>query len=82
MDEPFDNPEMPVFVKIEDYKDVIDIMELIKNKVNEANKILENIRKLKAQEDAELELWDSNIEEVEKKVAFIDKTLFEPQNVR
>ncbi|MFP4112406.1 MAG: hypothetical protein ACLFPQ_01705 [Candidatus Woesearchaeota archaeon] len=82
MDEPMRAPEMPVFVKIEDYKDVIDIMELIKSKVNEANKILDNIRQLKSQEDAELEQWSANIEEVERKVAYVDKTLFEPQNVR
>lgn len=81
MNEPSNGQEMPVFVKIEDYKDVIDIMELIKNKVNEANSILEKIRELKSQEDAELELWNSNLEDVERKIAYIDKTLFEPENI-
>ena len=31
------NP-MPVYVKIDEYKEVIDIMNLIKNKINEAKK--------------------------------------------
>jgi hypothetical protein len=82
MDEPVSRKqEMPVFVKIEDYKDVIDIMELVKNKISEANSLLEKIKELKAQEDAELELWNANLEDVERKIAYIDRTLFEPENI-
>ncbi len=73
--------ELPVFIKIEDYKDVIDIMELTKNKVLEANEILEKIRRLKAEEDAELELWNSNLEDIERKISYIDRTLFEPEDI-
>ncbi|MFP4117305.1 MAG: hypothetical protein ACLFTR_00095 [Candidatus Woesearchaeota archaeon] len=73
--------ELPVFIKVEDYKDVIDVMELIKNKILEANGVLEKIRKLKAEEDAELELWDSNLEDIERKISYIDKTLFEPEDI-
>lgn len=73
--------ELPVFIKIEDYKDVIDVMELIKNKILEANDVLEKIRRLKAEEDAELELWNSNLEDVERKISYIDRTLFEPEDI-
>ena len=73
--------EVPVFIKVEDYKDVIDVMELIKNKISEANGVLEKIRHLKAEEDAELELWNSNLEDVERKISYIDKTLFEPEDI-
>lgn len=69
---------MPVFVKIEDYKDVLDIIDMIKSKIAEAKEALAKINELKNEEDAELELWRSGIEEVERKVVFIDKTLFEP----
>lgn len=80
MDEP-QKKAMPVFIKIEDYKDVIDVMELIKHKVDEANSILEKIKELKAQEEAELEEWKTNLQEVEKKIEYIDGTLFEPDTV-
>ena len=73
--------EMPVFVKIEDYKDVIDIMEIIKSKINEANDVLNNIKQLKSQEDSELEAWSANLEDVERKVAYVDRALFEPENI-
>ncbi len=73
--------ELPVFIKVEDYKDVIDVMELIKNKILEANGVLEKIRKLKAEEDAELELWNTNLEDIERKISYIDRTLFEPEDI-
>jgi hypothetical protein len=71
---------MPVYVKIEDYKEVLDIMNLIKTKINEAKKVLNNIYDIKNQEDAELDDWSNELEEVERKVNFIDNALFEPNN--
>ncbi len=68
----------PVFVRIEEYKDVLDIMNMIKNKIDEAKETLGKINELKNEEDAELELWHTGLEEVERKVAFVDKVLFEP----
>jgi len=73
-----DKEGMPVFVRIEDYKDVLDIMHMIKNKIAEAKELLGKINELKNEEDAELELWHSGIEEVERKLDFVDRSLFEP----
>lgn len=72
-------PEMPVFVKIEDYKDVLDVMNMIRNKVDDAKETLKKINELKNKEDAELELWHTTLEDVERKIDFVDKTLFEPE---
>jgi hypothetical protein len=69
---------MPVFVRIDEYKDVLDIMNMIKNKLEEAKETLGKINELKNEEDAELELWHTGLEEVERKIVFVDKVLFEP----
>jgi hypothetical protein len=69
---------MPVYVKIDEYKEVIDIMNLIKTKINEAKKVLNNIYENKNKEDAEIDEWTNELEEVERKVNFIDNSLFEP----
>lgn len=69
---------MPVFVRIEEYRDVLDIVNMIKNKIEEAKESLGKINELKNEEDAELELWHTGIEEIERKITFVDKTLFEP----
>ena len=69
---------MPVYVRIEEYKDVLDVMNMIRNKIDDAKETLAKINELKNEEDAELELWHTGLEEVERKVIFVDKTLFEP----
>lgn len=71
--------EMPLFVKIEEYKDVLDVVNMIKTKIEDAKRTLSKINELGNEEDAELEQWHATIEEVERKVEFIDKTLFEPE---
>ncbi len=69
---------MPVFVKIDEYKNVLDTMGLIKAKIQQAKETLAKINQLKNEEDAELELWHNSLEEVERKIEFVDRTLFEP----
>jgi len=70
----------PVFVRIEDYKDILDVLELIKDRLGEAKRTLSDINELKNDEDAELELWSSTLNEIEKKLEDIDRTLFEPES--
>ena len=72
--------EAPVFIKIEDYKDVLDVLDLIKDRLGEAKRTLADINELKNDEDAELELWNSTLDEIEKKIEDIDRTLFEPES--
>lgn len=66
-----------VFVKIEEYKDVTDTMELIKDKIAEARVSLGKINDLKNQEDTELDLWKTSLDDIERRVNFIDKELFQ-----
>lgn len=72
--------EAPVFVKIEDYKDILDVLDLIKDRLAEAKRTLADINELKNDEDSELELWSSTLSEIEKKIEGIDRTLFEPES--
>ena len=72
--------EAPVFIKIEDYKDVLDVLDLIKDRLAEAKRTLADITELKKDEDAELELWNSTLNEIEKRLEDIDGTLFEPES--
>ncbi|OIO64931.1 hypothetical protein AUJ68_04415 [Candidatus Woesearchaeota archaeon CG1_02_57_44] len=73
------NPHVPVFVKIDEYKDVLDTVNLVKGKMVEARSLLHEIATLKEEEDAELEQWQSNIDEIESKITAIDKALFADQ---
>jgi hypothetical protein len=68
----------PVFVKIDEYKDIMDIMTLMREKLRQAKFLLDKVAELKAQEDQELATWAKELEDVETRVASIDKSLFEP----
>jgi hypothetical protein len=72
---------VPVFVKIDEYKDVIEIMELMRNKIEQAKKILARINELKNQEDTEMTLWQSNIGDIERRLEQIGDALFESENI-
>jgi chromosome segregation ATPase len=72
---------MPVFVKVEEYKEVLDQLNEIKAKVEEMNATLDALDELKEQEDNEIDSWRAGIEDVENKLHYIDQTLFEPENL-
>ena len=72
--------EAQVFVKIDNYKDVLHTVDLIKNKLSDAKNMLAKVKELKEQEDAELGNWDVKLNEVQDRVENIDKILFEPNN--
>ena len=67
-----------VFVKIEDYKEVLEVINAIKKNLAEARKTLDELTALKEQENSELQAWTSNLEEIEAKIEVIDKMMYEP----
>ncbi|HLF54774.1 MAG TPA: hypothetical protein VI612_03575 [Candidatus Nanoarchaeia archaeon] len=73
-----DGSKAPVFVKIDEYKDIVDIMVLMREKLRQAKFLLDKIAELKAQEDAELSTWAKELDDVEARVSSIDKSLLEP----
>ena len=71
--------QMPVFVRIDEYEDVLSTIRLIRKKIEEAKDTLLKINDLKNEEDHQLEMWQNAISEFEKKVDFIDHSLSEPE---
>jgi chromosome condensin MukBEF ATPase and DNA-binding subunit MukB len=70
---------MPVFVKIDEYKEVLEVLDLLNKRLEKAREIIESINNLKNDEDAELEAWERELAEVEKKLGFMNQTLAEPE---
>lgn len=69
----------PLFVKVDEYKEILDVLDMIKGKIKEIRETLSTINALRNEEDAELATWNNTINEVEKKVEDIDKIMFEPE---
>ncbi|OYT31615.1 hypothetical protein DRJ22_05895 [Candidatus Woesearchaeota archaeon] len=72
------NDKVPVFVKIDEFKDVVDIISLMREKINQAKFLLDKIAEVKAKEDAELADWSKDLEDVEARINAIDKSLSKP----
>ena len=71
--------KVPVYVKIDEYRDVLDIIHMVQGKLDEAKRTLEKINNLKGEEDELIDQWQKSLSEVSKKVDFIDRTLNEPE---
>jgi len=70
---------MPVFIKIDEYDNVLNLVKLVRKKIDDAKETLLKINDLKNEEDHQLELWQNALAEVEKKVDFINQSLQEPE---
>ncbi|MBN1792190.1 hypothetical protein JW826_00690 [Candidatus Woesearchaeota archaeon] len=61
----------PVFVKIEKYKDILEIIDAIDKKLEGAKDVLSEIEELKHKEDEEIALWQKNIDDITHKMDVI-----------
>ncbi|MBT3395161.1 hypothetical protein HOA59_00160 [archaeon] len=69
--------DKPIFVKIEAYKDAIESIEAIKGLCKEADGVLGELSKIRAEEDRELAKWHNDIDKIKNKLLVVDKKLFE-----
>ncbi len=74
--------QKPVFVKLDSYKEVLTLLNSMKVKLDKAKETLEEVKKLKKDEETEINLWENSINEVEKKIMFVDDALGEPSKVK
>lgn len=69
--------EAPVFVKIDNYRDITALIENIKIKIDEAKSLLLKVNELKGKEDVEIGICSNNLEEVERRIEHIRALLGE-----
>ncbi|MBT7706237.1 hypothetical protein HN747_02205 [archaeon] len=69
--------DKPVFVKIDNYQDAMDNIDKVKDMIGDAEDLLENIHKLRADEDRELENWHRSLDKLKDRLLNVDRKLFE-----
>ncbi len=67
----------PVFVQIDDYKDAMNSIELLKQKVREVEYTLDRLNEIKSQEQLEISNCETSLNKIKEKLVGIDKKLFE-----
>lgn len=75
-----DDQRAPVFVKVEEYKSILQLLDGIKQRLAQAKSLLATVNELKQQEDQQLEAWARDIDDVEERLNSVDKSLLEPQS--
>ena len=70
---------VPVFVKIEDYRDVTSLLAATREKLRQAKALFERIKEVKDKEDEYLSSWARELEDVESRVVSVDGALTRPE---
>lgn len=69
----------PVFVKVDEYKEILDVLDMVKGKISEIRGTLSGINDLRNEEDSEISMWNGTIDDIEKKIEEIDRMMFETE---
>jgi len=67
----------PVFVKVDEYKEILDVLDMVKAKISEIRDTLGSVNEIRNEEDAEVSMWNSTIDDIEKKISDIDSMMVE-----
>lgn len=65
----------PVFVKIDKYKEILDIVEVINKKIVNVKQLLSELEELKNKEEEEIMNWEKNLDEITNKIESIQEEL-------
>jgi Skp family chaperone for outer membrane proteins len=69
------NESNPVFVKIDKYKDILNIVEVVNKKVIGVKQLLAELEDLKDKEAEELNNWKNNLDQITHKLETMQEEL-------
>ena len=68
-----------IFVKVDNYKEVSEIVNHLKDKVDEIRSTLQKVEELREKESDALHHWRTAIDDVDDKINNLSNDLLEPQ---
>ncbi len=66
----------PVFIRIDKFEESLSILDKAREKIQEMEKMLKGIKKIKDDEDKELREWEMEIHKIKNEFEKIDRDLF------
>jgi hypothetical protein len=66
----------PIFVKIDQYKELSKALAAVDQKLKEASVLLGELQRLKAEEDGQLAAWQASLDEVKARATELHNALF------
>ena len=71
--------DVPIYVKIDEYNNVLQMISAIQKKLDSAKGLLDEISALKDREDSEIESWKLGLEDMQKKATYFTELLQKPE---
>jgi hypothetical protein len=65
----------PVFVRIDKYKDILSIVDVINKKIISVKQLLGELEELRTKEEEEVTTWEKNMEEIARKIESMQEEL-------
>ena len=69
------NDSNPVFVKIDKYKDILNIVDVINKKITGVRQILGELEEIKDKEAEEIVNWKNNLDQITHKLESMQEEL-------
>ena len=66
----------PVFIRLDKFEESLDLFQKAKKQISEIETMLNNIGKLKEQEEKELEFWEKEMQSIKTQIEKVDKDIF------
>lgn len=73
---PGGSKEEPIFIRIDRFKEAMQILEEVKKQNLEIKKMLDSTKKIKEEEGIELKEWEEKVENLKKEIEDIDNKIF------
>ncbi len=67
----------PIYMEVDKYRDILEEMSSIKDSIKAADNALQKLYELKDNRDKEIGRWHARMEDIQRKLNFLDKSLFE-----
>lgn len=66
----------PIFIRLDKFEESLHTFKKVKEKVTEIEKMLQQTKRVKEEEEKELEYWETEIQKIKEQVEEIDKEIF------
>ena len=66
----------PLFIYLDSYREIINETGMINSTFKEASNSLARVAKIKEEEDKEFNKWENQLKDIQKKLTYVDRTLF------
>jgi hypothetical protein len=68
---------VPIYVKVDKYKELLEILKTINTKLQTVDRTITKINELKAQEDTQIQSWNDNLADIKARLEKINQAFYE-----